>query len=199
MTGLDESCSITRAVNTVASTGGVLKGYNTDMDGFLEPLRKRGVQIRGARVLLLGAGGAARAIVAALAREGAARLVIANRTASKAEELSGFSRSLGLDAAAAPLGQARAAGHDIVVNSTSVGLRGEPSPVSFEGAGGGTTAYDIVYRPMNTGFVRKAKESGAAVVYGYEMLLGQAARAFEIWHGVGAPYGAMKKALLGGV
>jgi len=61
-----------------------------------------------------------------------------------------------------------------------------------------TIVYDIVYMPMNTNFIKKAKEEKAIIIYGYEMLLGQAVRAFEIWHGIEAPYNAMKKALLGG-
>jgi len=62
-----------------------------------------------------------------------------------------------------------------------------------------TVVYDIVYLPMNTDFIKKAKKKGAIIIYGYEMLLGQAVRAFEIWNGIEAPYNAMKKALLGGV
>jgi shikimate dehydrogenase len=78
-------------------------------------------------------------------------------------------------------------------------LKNEPSPISLEKINKGIIVYDIVYMPMNTDFLKKAKEKEATIIYGYEMLLGQAARAFEIWHGVKAPYNAMKKALLGGV
>ena len=88
--------------------------------------------------------------------------------------------------------------YDIIVNATSVGLRNEPSIISLEGINEKTIVYDIVYMPMNTDFIKKAKEKNAIVIYGYEMLLGQAVRAFEIWHGMEAPYNAMKKALLGG-
>jgi shikimate dehydrogenase len=88
--------------------------------------------------------------------------------------------------------------YDIIVNSTSVGLRNEPSVISLEGINEKTIVYDIVYMPMNTDFIKKAKEKKAIIIYGYEMLLGQAVRAFEIWHGIEAPYNAMKKALLGG-
>ena len=70
--------------------------------------------------------------------------------------------------------------------------------ISLEGINEKTIVYDIVYRPINTDFIKKAKERGAKVIFGYEMLLGQAVRAFEIWHDMQAPYNAMKKALLGG-
>ena len=73
-----------------------------------------------------------------------------------------------------------------------------PSPISLDGINSKTIVYDIVYMPINTDFLKKAKEKGAIIIYGYEMLLGQAVRAFEIWHGMEAPYNAMKKALLGG-
>ncbi len=88
--------------------------------------------------------------------------------------------------------------YNIVVNATSVGLKNEPSPISLEGINEKTIVYDIVYMPMNTDFIKKAKEKSAIIIYGYEMLLGQAVRSFEIWHDMKAPYNAMKKALLGG-
>jgi shikimate dehydrogenase len=87
---------------------------------------------------------------------------------------------------------------DMIINSTSIGLKNETSPISFERANQETIVYDIVYSPMNTDFIKKAKDKKLQVIYGYEMLLGQATRAFEIWHGMEAPYNAMKKALLGG-
>ncbi len=88
--------------------------------------------------------------------------------------------------------------YDIIVNATSIGLKNESSPISLDGINEKTIVYDIVYMPMHTDFLKKAKEKNAVVIFGYEMLLGQAVRAFEIWHGMEAPYNAMKKALLGG-
>ena len=197
----DESCSVAGAVNTVTNDGGLLKGYNTDMDGFLEPLRNRRLDIKGFRVLLLGAGGAARAIATAFAKEHAKSITIANRTMDSAVAISKLSERLGLDADAVHMNLVRdtARNYDIIVNATSLGLKGEQSPISFEGINEETIAYDIVYRPMNTDFITRAKNADATVIYGYEMLLGQAVKAFEIWHNVQAPYNAMKRALLGGV
>ena len=77
-------------------------------------------------------------------------------------------------------------------------MKNESSPISFEQVNQDSVIYDIVYSPMNTDFIKKAKEKKLEVIYGYEMLLGQATRAFEIWHEMKAPYNAMKKALLGG-
>ena len=197
---IDESCSLIGAVNTVSNKDGVLKGYNTDMDGFLEPFKKKELNIKYAKVLLLGAGGAARAIVAGFAKEKAKQITIANRTLEKAAGLSEFAKTIGLDANAIKIEDLKntAKDYDIIVNSTSIGLKNEPSPISLEGINEKTIVYDIVYMPMNTDFLKKAKEKKAIIIYGYEMLLGQAVRSFEIWHGIEAPYNAMKKALLGG-
>ena len=197
---MDESCSIIGAVNTVVNNEGVLKGYNTDMDGFLEPLKKRNITIQNSKVLLIGAGGAARAIVAGIAKEKAGSIDIANRTIEKANNLSEFARKLGLSASVKKIESIDTAteNYDIIINATSIGLKDEPSPISFEGINEKTIVYDIVYAPMNTDFIKKAKAKNAIIIYGYEMLLGQAIRAFEIWHEMKAPYNAMKKSLLGG-
>ena len=197
---MDESCSIIGAVNTVVNNEGVLKGYNTDMDGFLEPLKKRNITIQNSKVLLIGAGGAARAIVAGIAKEKAASIDIANRTIEKANNLSEFATKLGLSASVKKIESIDTAteNYDIIINATSIGLKDEPSPISFEGINEKTIVYDIVYAPMNTDFIKKAKAKNAIIIYGYEMLLGQAIRAFEIWHEMKAPYNAMKKSLLGG-
>ena len=196
----DESCSLIGAVNTVTNKDGVLKGYNTDMDGFLEPFKKRKLLIADSKVLLIGAGGAARAIVAGFAKEKARSITIANRTLENANILSEFAKMIGLNSNAIEIKDVMdtAKNYNIIVNATSVGLRNEPSVISLQGINEKTIVYDIVYMPMNTDFIKKAKEKNAIVIYGYEMLLGQAVRAFEIWHDVEAPYNAMKKALLGG-
>ena len=197
---IDESCSLTGAVNTVENNDGILKGYNTDTDGFLDPFKKREIRIKGAKILLLGAGGAARAIVAGLGKEKAGEITIANRTMQKAVELSELSKKIGLDSSPTKIEEVgeSAKNYDIIINATSVGLKNEQSPISLETVRKDTVVYDIVYMPMNTDFIKRARQKGARIIFGYEMLLGQAVRAFEIWHGMKAPYSAMKRALLGG-
>ncbi len=196
---MDESCSIIGAVNTVVNNEGVLKGYNTDMDGFLEPLKKRNISIQDKKILLIGAGGAARAIIAGMSKEKAERVDIANRTTKNAEKLSEFATRIELPTNVKKIEEIKnLQNYDIIINSTSLGLKNESSPISFEQINQDSVIYDIVYSPMNTDFIKKAKDKKLEVIYGYEMLLGQATRAFEIWHGMKAPYNAMKKALLGG-
>jgi len=198
---MDESCSLIGAVNTVTNNEGILKGYNTDMEGFLDPFRKKKIKIQDTKILLLGAGGAARAIVAGFAKENAKHITIANRTLENANNLAQFANKIGLNADSITIEKIGNNFEDykIIVNATSIGLKNEPSPISFESIKPETVVYDVVYMPMNTDFLKNAKERKAIIIYGYEMLLGQAARAFEIWHSVEAPYNAMKKALLGGV
>ena len=199
---MDQTCSLIGAVNTVTNTDGAFKGYNTDMDGFLEPLKQRETLIADAKVLLIGAGGAARAIVAGFAKEKASSITIANRTLPHADSLAQFAKTIKLDAITTGISHiGDLKNYDIIVNATSVGLNNEPSVIPMEQVTSNTVVYDIVYMPINTDLIKKAKQYGATVIYGYEMLLGQAVRAFDIWHegtGIKAPYKAMKRALLGG-
>jgi shikimate dehydrogenase len=195
---LDPTAKKAGAVNTVNNIEGVFRGYNTDIAGFIEPLRRRKVDFDTA-VLLLGAGGAARAIVAALSEEKVKRLVIANRDLKKAEELARRAKELGIKCETMLLEKAQDAAPDagIIVNATSIGLGNEPSPIGAEHIKKGSVVYDIVYRPIVTDLLEQAKFAEAHVVYGYEMLIEQGARAFEIWTGLPAPREAMKKNLLG--
>ena len=196
----DSTCDLIGAVNTVTNTNGILKGYNTDMDGFMEPFRMRRLDITDASVLVLGAGGAARAIVAGFANAKIKNITIANKTLENAIHLAEFSKQLGLDADATKINNVAesAKNYNIIVNATPIGLKNEQSLISLSGINEKTIIYDIVYMPINTDFIKKAKEKNATIIFGYEMLLGQAAKAFEIWHNTIAPYNAMKKAVLGG-
>ena len=197
---LDASAKKAAAVNTVNNIEGIFRGYNTDIDGFIEPLRKRHVDFSGMRVLVLGAGGAARAVVAALAQEGGiAKVMIANRNVQRAGELARIGSNLGLKCETLPLDKVQgvSAECDMIVNATTVGLSNEPSPIDREHIKKGSIVYDIVYRPIVTDLIENAKYAQATVVYGYEMLIEQGAKAFEIWTGLPAPRDAMKKNLLG--
>ncbi len=156
---MDESCSIIGAVNTVVNNEGILKGYNTDMEGFLEPLKKRNISIQNKKILLIGAGGAARAIIAGMAKEKAQEVDIVNRTTKNADELSKFATQIGLSTIVKNIDEIKnLKNYSIIINSTSIGLKNEPSPISFDHVNENSIVYDIVYSPMNTDFIKKAKE-----------------------------------------
>jgi shikimate dehydrogenase len=197
---LDATAKKAAAVNTVNNIEGTFRGYNTDIYGFIEPLRKRQVDFRGMQVLLLGAGGAARAVVAALAQEnGITKLVIANRDIQRAKELANIGTCLGLKCEVLPLGRAQDISPkcDLIVNATTLGMNNEPSVIDYPQINKGSIVYDIVYRPVVTDLIENAKYAQASVVYGYEMLIEQGAKAFQIWTGLPPPRDAMKKNLLG--
>jgi shikimate dehydrogenase len=200
---LDEVDLLSRkagAVNTVASIDGRFKGFNTDIQGFLQPLLNRGIDFRGLSVLLFGAGGSARAVVASLSSvTGISKLVVANRTYNKSSELSKQAELQGLTSSVSMIEEAKvmAKRFDLIVNATSVGLQSNESILDSEDIDGSSTVYDLVYRPVMTKLLENAREKGARVIYGYEMLLEQGAQAFEIWTGLKAPIPAMKKALFG--
>ncbi len=185
------------AVNTVVREGDKLAGYNTDAGGFLEALQDRLEEqhyFRMARIL--GTGGAARAIIAALAKEGFT-LVVAGRNPEKARALldelapKGEHHAIQLDHFAAPTDFAfddREGCLDLIVNASPLGMTGNP-PLQFgwSHAPPGSIAYDIVTSPADTPFLQNAKAKGYEVIHGVSMLIGQAAIAFEKFYGAHPP------------
>jgi shikimate dehydrogenase len=195
----DETCTKIGATNTVVNNNGFLKGYNTDMDGFLDPIKKRNIDCRDSDVLIVGAGGAARAIVVGFAKEKVRKITIANRTRERADELIKFANNLGMQSDYSDLSNAGniAGKYKFIVNATSMGLKGNACPISTRAITKDSIVYDIVYMPVETELIEQSKKQGATIIYGWEMLLGQAMRSFEIWTGQEAPYQAMKLTLLG--
>ncbi len=197
MDRLDPSAGRIGAVNTIVrEVDGTLTGHNTDAAGFLEPLRpflRRAHLFRMARVL--GTGGAARAIVSALAGEGFV-LVLAGRDTAKAEALlaelaPGKHHAVPLDHFAMPTDFAfddREGCLDLIVNATSLGMAGQP-PLAFDlsHAPPDSIAYDIVTAPPETPFLQAARAAGLRTVDGLEMLVGQADAAFRLFFGAEPP------------
>jgi shikimate dehydrogenase len=189
---LDPIAARIGAVNTIVNDDGHLTGHNSDWIGAVRALEEVS-PLSGTRALLLGAGGAARAVAFGLAERGA-HTTIANRDVSKAEALA---RDVG--ATAASLDEtARAGDYDVVVNATSVGMKEiDPrSPIPEEALRAGQIVMDIVYKPIETELVRAARRRGARAIHGGRMLLYQAARQFELYTGRDAPLAAMDQALL---
>ncbi|MEM3087350.1 MAG: shikimate dehydrogenase [Halobacteria archaeon] len=177
-----------KAVNAVDLRRGV--GHNTDGEGALRALLRARVEPRGRRLLLLGAGGAARAAAHVLAERGA-QVTIANRTLSRAR---GLAREVG--GRAVPLGAlAREAPRaDIVVNATSAGME-EGCLLRESWLRPGQAVFDMVYRPPETELLRRARRRGARALSGVEMLVEQGAASFRFWTGREPPIGVMRRAV----
>jgi shikimate dehydrogenase len=170
------------AVNTLSFIDGAIVGDNTDGPGLVADIvRNAGVDLTGRRVLLLGAGGAARGVVLPLLEAGAAGIVVANRTRATADALVATFASARVTACEyADV----ADGFDVVVNATSASLAGSLPPVPARAFGAGTLALDMMYAAQPTPFMDFAASHGAQVRDGLGMLVEQAAEAFALWRGV---------------
>jgi shikimate dehydrogenase len=184
------------AVNTVNFAGGALSGSNTDGEGLLRFLQKDvGAEIRGNPVVILGAGGAARAIVAAMADAGASSLTVAGRDEARAEELRELARDTKFDAVALNSKKKRwTKDAAIIINATPLGQKGEPAPLTKREIPSGAIVVDLIYNPPVTPLIEAARAGGAVAHNGLGMLLNQAALSFEIWTGVQPPLEKMSAA-----
>jgi shikimate dehydrogenase len=207
MSLLDEIAPAARAigaVNTVVRADGDYLGHNTDAPGFVRSLEEAGVPIEGARVVVLGAGGAARAAVVGLASAGANEITVLSRRPEQGEALA---RSLGPELAAplaaAPLGNAKGffESATLLVQATSATLGSSPAAAEFaaslpvEALPNDAAVVDMVYKPLKTSLLERAEARGLVVVDGLGMLLHQGAIAFEMWTGLVPPLDVMRRAL----
>jgi len=199
---LDDSAKTWGAVNTIrfetdASGKIVTRGFNTDADAITRSLREDlGLELRGAKVLLLGAGGAGRTAALKLAAEGVGELFLVNRTESKAAAVADEIRrrtpsvKVSVGYPKSPI--------DLVLNATSLGLKPDDALPFDErqfALKQARAAYDMVYRPAETPFLKAAKAVGCKTANGLGMLLYQGAKALEIWTGKTAPIAVMRAAL----
>lgn len=203
---LNEDAELIGAVNTVKLEEGSLKGYNTDGKGFLESLKADANEdIKGKRIILFGAGGAARAIAIHLALEGAERIIIANRTAERGERLAEYIRGKKQEAR----GKIRAISlndsliveyfkeTDIIINTTSVGMKSGDVPLfSYDYISDRQLVCDIVYSPLKTRLLREASVRGARILNGLGMLIYQGSLSFKIWTGYEMPVEIVRKAMI---
>jgi shikimate dehydrogenase len=205
---LDETDSLARAigaVNTIAREGGRLIGYNTDAAGFARSVQVDGRrELRGARLIVLGAGGAARAVVAAAIQAGAASVNVRARRFERAAELvadlgaslapEGLTR---LSAAGLPSARDAPEACDVLVNATPVGMHGSAADaetaIPSEWLRPGMLVCDLVYNPPLTPLLALARKQGADVLNGLPMLVYQGAAAFERWTGRAAPVELMRR------
>jgi len=203
---LDELARQIGAVNTIVNREGKLSGYNTDAEGFVQALRHLGgFEPAGKRVVLLGAGGAARAVSFALARAGVRSLAITDIVAERAQGLCSSLRSLGIDTyVMEPEDESlknALSNCDLVVNCTPVGMKHSvtegQSPLKAELIPKEALIYDVVYNPIETQLLLEAKAVGARTLGGLGMLVYQGAKAFELWTGKEAPIDIMFEAAKG--
>lgn len=192
-----EAVARTGACNTYWSEAGVVCGDNTDVAGVAEAVRALlGAPPTGARVLLLGAGGAARAALVALLDARADQVVVLNRTVDRARALQqavAGGGGVSLATSAAELVRER---FDLVINSTSLGLHAEdPLPLPLDGGPAISAGLDLVYARGSTAWVRELRARGVPAADGMEMLLHQGAAAFQRWWPLPAPLEAMRAAL----
>lgn len=182
------------AVNTVVVDGDALVGRNTDAEGFLAPLRSRLGELSGVNAGVIGAGGAARAVVYGLAKEGARVTVHARNEAAGSALAAEFGARFSLyDRSNSSFGDA-----EILVNTTPLGSRGafeNDTPATADRMKNLLLAYDLVYNPKRTRFLKEAENAGIACLGGLDMFLSQAALQFEIWTGVSAPTEIMPAAV----
>ena len=178
------------AVNTIVNDAGRLTGYNADADGAAEALAEA-TEIAGRKVLLVGAGGGARAIAHALTGRGA-QLHIVNRSRAAAEQL-----AAAVGGTAGDLGELRTLDRfDVLVHATPLGMADQPGMIVAEEAiSPALVVMDIVYKPVRTALIEAATRRGARTVHGGRMLLHQAFRQFELYTGQPAPRAAMEQAL----
>lgn len=203
--GLSREAELIGAVNTVTREGAHLIGHNTDAIGFLSALTDgMGFDPSGANVLLLGAGGAARAALVALSQAGIERITIANRTQSTAEELLDLlrrtgSRASGNHASLATVCADRSlmGSFDLVVNTTSVGMGGTAfANFDVTWLNPGARIYDMVYVPSETPLLQAARAAGITAMNGASMLAAQGEAAFRLWIGCDPPPGLMRERVL---
>ena len=205
MDELSEEAAFIGAVNTIVFSEGRRIGHNTDAPGFLASLRAEGADPAGKEVLVLGAGGSARAVVVALARSGA-RVTVANRTVERAEELASQLNAKfhanavrAVELRAEVLGPT-VAGADIIVNTTSLGMNphseGMPE-LPVDRIRPDAFVYDLIYNPLETRLLREARQRGARGAHGAGMLARQGALALELWTGRPAPAELMEQVILG--
>lgn len=194
---LSSEAKVIGAVNTIVNRGGRLIGYNTDGIGYLSALQEEtGFDAAGRRVLLLGAGGAARAVAAQIALSGAAQVTVAARALDKAEALAGH-LAAHAQTSGITMEQAAKCAHeyDLVVNTTPLGMHPNVDAVPLDTAclREGQLVSDLIYNPRLTRFLREAQERGCAISGGLGMFIHQGAHSFRLWTGQDAPVDVMRE------
>ena len=168
----------TQSVNTIIFENGNLIGHNTDTFGFDKAIKSLNFNMKGKKILILGAGGVVPSIVFAIKKMGVSEISISNRTKQKAENLKILFKELNI------LEWGNIINFDVVINATSLGLNNEKINLDFSKVGKNKLFYDVIYNPAETNFLKEGKKLGNITENGATMFIYQASEAFKLWHGI---------------
>jgi len=168
----------TQSVNTITFDDGNLVGHNTDISGFEKAIKNLNFNMKGKKVLILGAGGVVPSIIFALKKMDVSEIIISNRTRQKAENLKMLFNYLNI------VEWGILPELDVIINATSLGLKNETINIDFSNIGKNKLFYDVIYNPNETIFLKQGKEFGNLSENGKLMFLYQASEAFKLWHGI---------------
>ena len=168
----------TQSVNTIIFEKGNLIGHNTDIVGFDKAIKSLDFNMKGKKVLILGAGGVVPSIIFAIKEMGVSEIIISNRTKQKAESLKILFKNLNI------LEWGNLTDFDVVINATSLGLNNEKINLDFSKVGKNKLFYDVIYNPAETNFLKEGKKLGNIAENGGKMFIYQALEAFKLWHGI---------------
>ena len=184
------------AVNCVSKNGSTLVGHNTDGEGFIKAIEAETKErAEGKSYLVIGAGGAAKAVTLALGEAGASEVIVSSRNASKSRKAASLAGQVGRSGSLS-----EAEGVDVIINATPIGMRGagneDQLPLPVEAMHKGQIIVDLIYHPLQTEFLKNASRIGARTMNGIGMLIHQAALQYTLWTNKEAPLDVMQDAVI---
>ncbi len=168
----------TQSVNTIVLENNILVGYNTDILGFTNAIKKLNFDFKDKKIFILGAGGVVPSIIFALKKMGVSEIILSNRTKKKAENLKDKFQDIKI------IEWGNIIDFDVIINATTLGLKKEIINLDFSKVGNNKLFYDVIYNPVETNFLKQGKDLNNQTENGKLMFLYQAFEAFKLWHGI---------------
>ena len=175
---LSQEAEQTQSVNTILLKNNSVVGHNTDTEGFINAFKSLNFDSKGKKIFILGAGGVVPSIIFALNKMGASEVIISNRTRKKAEDLKIQFSNIKIE------DWGNISDFDVIINATSLGLNNEDINLDFSKVGHNKLFFDVIYNPIETNFLKIGKKLGNQTENGKLMFIYQAAKAYELWHGL---------------
>ena len=175
---LSQEAEKTQSVNTILLKNNTIVGHNTDIEGFINAFKSLNFDLYGKKIFILGAGGVVSSIIFALNKMGASDIMVSNRTRKKAEDLKLQFSHIKIE------DWGNISEFDVIINATSLGLNNEDINLDFSKVGNNKLFYDVIYNPIETNFLKSGKKFGNQTENGKLMFIYQAAKAYELWHGL---------------